>query len=183
MVGIIEQVSDFEGDSDHDSGIENGHKRKLKDLPVAATAQVNVDTSGASGSKRKAEEEVDDEGERKKRKKAEKKARKERENQILEASNNVESSDEFQTDSNLKKKKKGKLSEDSNFSFILESDLQPPKTPKPKEKSHVSPKTPKTPKTPKDTFELPADFKVIEHKTEKKSWKTYQDQDGKKFAQ
>ena len=73
------------------------------------------------------------------------------------------------------------MSEDSNFSFILESDLQPPKTPKPKEKSHVSPKTPKTPKTPKDTFELPADFKVIEHKTEKKSWKSYKGPDGKKF--
>ena len=115
MVGIIEQVSDFEGDSDHDGGIENGHERKNKELPIAATAQVSGDTSGASGSKRKAEEEVEDEGERKKRKKAEKKARKERENQILEASNNVESSDEFQTDSNLKKKKKGKISEDSNF--------------------------------------------------------------------
>ena len=72
--------------------------------------------------------------------------------------------------------------EDSNFSSILESDLQPPKTPKPKEKSsYVAAKTPKTPKTPKENFELPANFKVIEHKTEKKSWKTYQDPDGKKF--
>eukprot|EP00090_Calanus_glacialis_P004470 TRINITY_DN13338_c0_g2_i4.p1 TRINITY_DN13338_c0_g2~~TRINITY_DN13338_c0_g2_i4.p1 ORF type:complete len:491 (+),score=166.86 TRINITY_DN13338_c0_g2_i4:41-1513(+) len=186
MVGIIEQVSDFEGDSDHDSGIENGHKRKLKDLPVAATAQVNVDTSGASGSKRKAEEEVEDEGERKKRKKAEKKARKEKERmegeKTLEASNNVDSSDEFQTASNLTKKEE-KISEDSNFSSsILESDLKHPKTPKAKAKCNMlTPKTPNTPKTPKDTFELPANFKVVEHKTEKNSWKSYQGPDGKNF--
>merc|ERR1719341_2727229 len=74
MVGIIEQVSDFDGDSDHDSGIENGHKRIGKAHPIAATAQVNGDISGASGSKRNAEEELEDDGERKKRKKAEKKA-------------------------------------------------------------------------------------------------------------
>jgi len=168
MVGIIEQVSDFEGDSDHDSGIENGHKRK--------------GTIGASGSKRKAEEEVEDDVERKRRRKAEKKARKqkermEREKQTLEASNNVESSDEFQTESKLKKKKE-KISEDSKFPSVLDVDLQPPKTPKPKDKSHAAPKTPKT---PKDTFELPSNFKVIEHKTEKKSWKSYQGPDGKKF--
>merc|ERR1719318_2085673 len=180
MVEIIEQVSDFEGDSDHDSGIENEKvKKKGKELPIAAIAQVNGDPSGASGSKRKAEEEIDD-GERKKRKKAEKKASKEkermeREKQTLESSNNVDSSDEFQTDSKLKKKK-GKISEDSNFSSVLESDLQPPK-----DKSHVSPKTPTTPKTPKEIFELPSNFKVIEHKTEKKSWKSYQGPDGKKF--
>ena len=100
----------------------------------------------------------------------------------MESSKNVESSDEIKTDSLLKKKKKEKKLEDSNFSSILESDLQPPKTPKPKEKSsYVAAKTPKTPKTPKENFELPANFKVIEHKTEKKSWKTYQDHDGKKF--
>eukprot|EP00091_Calanus_sinicus_P017776 TRINITY_DN38558_c0_g1_i1.p1 TRINITY_DN38558_c0_g1~~TRINITY_DN38558_c0_g1_i1.p1 ORF type:complete len:141 (+),score=36.50 TRINITY_DN38558_c0_g1_i1:211-633(+) len=104
----------------------------------------------------------------------------EREKQNLEASNNVESSDKFQTDSKLKKKK-GKISEDSNFSSILDSDLQPPKTPKPKDNSHIAPHTPKTPKTPKDTFELPSNFKVIEHKTEKKSWKSYQGPDGKKY--
>jgi len=177
MVGIIEQVSDFEGDSDHDSGIENGHKRRGK----AATG----DTIGASGSKRKAEEEVEDDVERKKRKKAEKKARKEkermeRENQTLEASNSVDSSDEFQTESKLKKKKE-KISEDSKFPSVLEVDLQPPKNPNPKDKSQVVPKTPKTPKTPKDTFELPSNFKVIEHKSEKKSWKSYQGPDGKKF--
>merc|ERR1719318_552673 len=184
MVGIIEQVSDFEGDSDHDSGIENEKvKKKIRELPIAGTTQVNGDPSGASGSKGKAEEELDDDGERKKRKKAEKKARKEkerleRENQTLEASNNVDSSDEFQTDSKLKKKKVI-ISEDSKSSSVLESDLQPPKTPK--DKSHVSLKTPTTPKTPKDTFELPSNFEVIEHKTEKKSWKSYQGPDGKKF--
>merc|ERR1719318_95900 len=184
MVGIIEQVSDFEGDSDHDSGIENEKvKKKSKELPIAGTAQVNGDPSGASGSKRKAEEELDDDGERKKRKKAGKKARKEkerleRENQTLEASNNVDSSDEFQTDSKLKKKKV-KILEDSKSSSVLESDLQPPKNPK--DKSHVPPKTPTTPKTPKETFELPSNFKVIEHKTEKKSWKSYKGSDGKKF--
>merc|ERR1719350_2091619 len=104
----------------------------------------------------------------------------ERENQTLEASNNVDSSDEFQTESKPKKKKE-KISEDSDFSSVLDVDLQPPKTPKPKDKSQVAPKTPKTPKTPKDTFELPSNFKVIEHKTEKKSWKSYQGPDGKKF--
>jgi len=185
MVGIIEQVSDFEGDSDHDSGIENGHKRKSKELPIAATAQVNGDTSGASGSKRKADEEVIDVIERKKRKKAEKKARKkketmEREKQNLEASNTVDSSDEFQTASKLNRKKE-KISEESNFSSILESDLKPPKTPKPREQSDVAHKTHNTQKTPKDTFELPSNFKVIEHKTEKNSWKSYQGPDGKNY--
>ena len=113
MVGIIEQVSDFDGDSDHESGIENGHKRKSKELQIAANAQVNGDTCGASGSKRKAEVEDEDERDRKKKKKAEKKARKEKERmetekQALEASNNVDSSDEFKTDSQLKEKKRGK---------------------------------------------------------------------------
>ena len=78
MVGIIEQVDDFEGDSDHDSGIENGHKgNNIKVL--AATAEENGEFNGASGSKRKAEEDAEDAIERKRRKKAEKKARKERE--------------------------------------------------------------------------------------------------------
>merc|ERR1719341_1730007 len=82
------------------------------------------DTSGACGMKRKAETEIEDEGDRKRRKKAEKKARKEkermeRENQTLEASNNVDSSDEFQTDSKLIRKKE-RISEGSNFSSILE---------------------------------------------------------------
>jgi len=175
MVGIIEEVSDFEGNSDHDSGVENEKVKKHKELPIAATA---------SGSKRKAKEEVDDDdGERKKRKKAEKKARKEkerlkREKQTLEASNIVDSSDEFQTDSKLEKKKV-KISEDFNHSSVLETGLQPPKTLK--DKSHLEPKSPTTPKTPKDTFELPSNFEVIEHKTEKKSWKSYQGPDGKKF--
>merc|ERR1712128_291486 len=38
MVGIIEQVDDFEdfeGNSDHDSGIENGHKGKSKEALAA----------------------------------------------------------------------------------------------------------------------------------------------------
>ena len=86
MVGIIEQVSDFDGDSDHESGIENGHKRKSKELQIAANAQVNGDTCGASGSKRKAEVEDEDERDRKKKKKAEKKARKEKERMEREKS-------------------------------------------------------------------------------------------------
>ena len=44
-----------------------------------------------------------------------------------------------------------------------------------------APKRPKPPKTTKDTFELPANFKVVEHKTEKNSWKSYQGPDGKNF--
>jgi len=179
MVGVIEQVSDFERDSDHDSGSENGYKRKGKEIPTNTGA-----TCDASGNKRKAEE-VEDKGERKRRKKAEKKARKEkerqeREKQTLEASSIVDSSDEFQIASKLKMKKE-KISEDSNFSSILKSDLKPPKTPSSKDKSHVAPKSPNTQKTPKDSFELPSNFKVIEHKTEKKSWKSYQGPDGKKF--
>merc|ERR1719341_2738646 len=180
MVGIIDQVTDLAQDSDHGGGIENGHKKKHKEIPIAPSAQVIDETSGASGIKRKAEAEIEDEGDRKRRRKAEKKARKEkermeREYQILEASNNVDSADEFQTDSKLNRKK-DKISEDSNISSILESDLKSPKTPKPRE-----PKTLDTTKTPKDTFELPPNFKVIEHKTEKNSWKSYQDPDGKNF--
>ena len=183
LVAIIEQVDDFEEDSDHHIGIENGHKGN--DIEVnTATTVVNGESNCASGSKRKSEEDTDDAIERKKRKKAEKKTRKERERleerkQGMECSNNANSSNELPADS---KQKKTKLLEDSNFLAVLKPDLQVPETPKSKDNaSLLALNKPKTPKTPKDNFELPADFKVIERKTEKTSRKIYQGPDGKNY--
>jgi len=191
VVGMIQQVNHLDGDSEHDSGIENGHKRKIKEVTVetdAANARVTSAPSGATGSKRKAEEEAEEVETERKRKKKEKKAKKEKERLekeklVKETSNSVDSSEEFQSESKLKKKKEKKEKEnkleDTNFSNILEPDLLSPKTPnKPKDKSST---VPKTPKTPKDDFVLPSDFKVLEHKTEKSNWKSYQGPDGKNY--
>merc|ERR1719186_255181 len=125
----------------------------------------------------------------KKRRKAEKKAKKEKERleiegMTIDTSNNVDSSEEFQSESKLKKKKNkkdkdNKSSVSANFSNILEPDLQHLQTPKPKEKSSIA--APKTPKTPKDNFVLPSDFTVLEYKTEKSAWKVYQGPDGKNY--
>merc|ERR1712106_550105 len=60
---------------------------------------------------------------------------------------------------------KAKKIKQNEVEAVLEPDLQ----------------VPKTPKTPKDNFELPADFTVIEKKTEKNSWKIYQGPDGKNY--
>lgn len=188
VVGMIQQVNHLDGDSEHDSGIENGHKRKIKEVTVetdAANARVTSAPSGATGSKRKAEEEAEEVETERKRKKKEKKAKKEKERLekeklVKDTSNSVDSSEEFQSESKLKKKKeKENKLEETNFSNILEPDLLSPKTPnKPKDKSST---VPKTPKTPKDDFVLPSDFKVLEHKTEKSNWKSYQGPDGKNY--
>merc|ERR1719278_138718 len=169
VVQIIEEVSELDGDSEHDSGIENGIQ-KQQDLVV--TENVNGESSG---SKRKSEDEVEDEIERKRRKKAEKKARKERER--LEKSKQIgnghggpgDSSDELKDDTLKLSKSSG-----SSFTPLLAPDLLNLKTPKSKEKSLIM-----SPKTPKDNFELPEGFKIIEKKTEKNSWKIYQGPDGK----
>merc|ERR1719357_1676697 len=64
VVEIIEEVSELDGDSEHDSGIENGNqKEKLLELAAIVNGE-------SSGSKRKAEDEVEDEVERKRRKKS-----------------------------------------------------------------------------------------------------------------
>merc|ERR1712129_176417 len=99
MVGIIEQVDDFEdfeGNSDHESGIENGHKGKSKEVLAASHSVVTGESNGAAGSKRKPEGEAEDVVERKRRRKAEKKARKEKERQEMESSKQEDSFDEFQ---------------------------------------------------------------------------------------
>ena len=136
--GIIEHVSDFEGDSEHDSGVE-----KNKEVPAPATiAQVNGETNAASSSKRKSEEEAEEKAERKRRRRAEKKAKKEKvrlemEGMTIDTSNNVDPSEEFQSESKLKKKKNKKDIKSlvsANFSNILKPDLQHLQTPKPKEK-------------------------------------------------
>jgi len=171
VVQIIEEVSELDGDSEHDSGIENGIQ-KQQDLVV--TENVNGESSG---SKRKAEDEVEDEIERKRRKKAEKKARKERER--LEKSKQMgnghggpgDSHDESKDDTLKLSKSSG-----SSFTPLLAPDLLNLKTPKSKEKSLIM-----SPKTPKDNFELPEGFKIIEKKTEKNSWKIYQGPDGKNY--
>ena len=97
MVGIIEQVDDFEdfeGNSDHDSGIEKGHKGKSKEVLAASDSVVTGESNGASGSKRKPDGEAEDAVERKRRRKAEKRARKEKERQETESSKQEDSSDE-----------------------------------------------------------------------------------------
>merc|ERR1719431_1737229 len=171
VVEIIEEVSELDGDSEHDSGIEN-QKQKQQDLIV--TENVNGESSG---SKRKAEDEVEDEVERKRRKKAEKKARKERER--LEKSKQIgnghggpgDSSDELKDNTPKSSKSSG-----SSFTPLLAPDLLGLKTPKSKEKSLIM-----SPKTPRENFDLPEGFKVIEKKTEKNSWKVYQGPDGKNY--
>jgi len=173
VVQIIEEVSELDGDSEPDSGLENeNQKQKQQDLVV--TENVNGESSG---SKRKAEDEVEDEVERKRRKKAEKKARKERER--LERSNQMgnghdgpgDSPDESKDDTQKLSKSAG-----SSFTPLLAPDLLNLKTPKSKEKSLIM-----SPKTPKENFELPEGFKIIEKKTEKNSWKIYQGPDGKNY--
>ena len=150
---------------------------------------MNGETNAASSSKRRAEEEEEGKAERKRRRKAEKKAKKEKERLEMEgltvdASNNVDSSKEFQSESKLKKKKNKKDEDNKShgsakFSNILEPDPQHLQTPKPKVNSSLI--APKTLKTPKDTFVLPSDFKVLKYKTEKSAWKGYQGPDGKKY--
>merc|ERR1719495_2166716 len=114
MIGVVEQVSDFEAESEHDSGIENGHKRKSKFLSEAADT-LNVESSGSSKKRSAEEDTLDSEIERKRRKKAEKKARKEKERmermgQIQEMSRSNDSSNEFKEEK-PKKKKENKLKE------------------------------------------------------------------------
>merc|ERR1719431_953883 len=146
VVEIIEEVSELDGDSEHDSGIENGIQKE-KQLELAA-----IVNGESSGSKRKAE----DEGKR--RKKAEKKARKERER--LEKSKQIgnghggpgDSSDELKDNTPKSSKSSG-----SSFTPLLAPDLLGLKTPKSKEKSLIM-----SPKTPRENFELPEGFKVIE---------------------
>ena len=169
VVEIIEEVSELDVDSEYDSGIENGNQKKKQQDPVA-TEVVNGEVSG---SKRKAEDDVEDEVERKRRRKAEKKAKKERER--LERSNQMangnDSIDELKDDT-----PKPNTSSSSSFTPLLAPDLLALKTPKSKEKSLIM-----SPKTPRENFELPEGFKVIEKKTEKKSWKIYQGPDGKNY--
>jgi len=173
VVEIIEEVSELDVDSEYDSGIENGNQKKKQQDPVA-TEIVNGEVSG---SKRKAEDDVEDEVERKRRRKAEKKAKKERER--LEGSNQMANGNGGKGDSNDELKDvtpKPNISSSSSFTPLLAPDLLALKTPKSKEKSLIA-----SPKTPRENFELPEGFKVIEKKTEKKSWKIYQGPDGKNY--